>query len=315
MINTTRVICPNCFSNFACHLASVLDVELQTSSDSYTYMQCKICDVVFLQNPPKNELEKIYPDTYYSNIQANNVRFGLQQFVWWVKKKIDGHLIKKILKKIPSPELRVLDVGGGGGSVLDLVRELEPRVKDTCIIDLNKNAKKIAEDKGHQFLMTTIERAKIKDKFNFVIMLNLIEHVASPKSVLKKIHSITKSGGYVLLKTPNTNSLNFRIFKSTYWGGYHAPRHFVLFNEMNFRTVCEKAGFSSIKIMRTQGAPQWVASFWGRKMLKKYKKTGEFSEKILSNRVSASALILFSAFDYVFGFLWGTDQMFVVLKK
>ena len=84
-------------------------------------------------------------------------------------------------------------------ATVNLIRKIEPRVTDTCIIDLNKNAQKIAKNEGHQFLLTTIEKAKI-EKFHFIVMLNLIEHVADPKSVLKKIHAVTDKDGYVLLK-------------------------------------------------------------------------------------------------------------------
>lgn len=307
--------CPVCMGRLNEHLGTVQDVELQTSTDHYTYVQCIACDVVFLLQPPKNKLDLIYPDTYYSYSKSEVRSSFSETLIWWVKEKLDSLLIRKILKNLSFNELKVLDVGGGDGSSLDLVKKIDPRFTDGLVVDLDKGAKKIVENKGHRFLMSTIEKAEIKNKFHFILMLNLIEHVADPRSVLKKLHSITEQGGRILIKTPNTNSLNFRVFKRFYWGGYHAPRHFVLFNEKNFTKVCQEIGFSSIKITRTQGAPQWFASIWGTNVLFKIRRNGTFPNRKFVDCIPSTALMSFAIFDYLFGFLWGTDQMFVVLEK
>ena len=89
--------CPVCRGHLNNHLATVQDVELQTSFDYYTYTQCVRCGVVFLLEPPKNKLKLIYPDTYYSNSQSEAVRPFIETFIWWFKEKLDSFLIKKLL--------------------------------------------------------------------------------------------------------------------------------------------------------------------------------------------------------------------------
>ena len=51
-------------------------------------------------------------------------------------------------------------------------------------------------------------------------MFNLIEHVKNHRN-FKKSFSLLSNHGVVLVKTPNTDSLNFKLFKNRDWGGYH----------------------------------------------------------------------------------------------
>ena len=64
---------------------------------------------------------------------------------------------------------------------------------------------------GRDMKIVCDEKAKIDRKFDLILMLNLIEHVEDPYLVLQKIFDNTATGGFVVIKTPNTNSLNLYI--------------------------------------------------------------------------------------------------------
>ena len=59
-------ICPICNSKNIELLSSVRDVEYFTSKKLYEYYNCKECEIIYLKEPPINNLKKIYPDSYYS---------------------------------------------------------------------------------------------------------------------------------------------------------------------------------------------------------------------------------------------------------
>ena len=46
-----------------------------------------------------------------------------------------------------------------------------------------------------------------------------------------------------MIVTDNTGSLDFRLACRRYWGGYHFPRHWNLFNERSLRLLAAKTGF------------------------------------------------------------------------
>ena len=308
-------LCPICTSARSTLLANVRDIEYQTSLKDYYYYQCDKCKIVYLNNPPTDELNLIYPKNYYSYLDVNDNISVPRKLVWKVKEFIDLKLLKRLLKRLNVNAPTVLDVGGGSGYLLSLIKKYNPMIRETYIVDFDEGSKNIAERNGHKFVKSTIECATLEKKFNLVLMLNLIEHVADPILVLKKIYSITLPGAVVLIKTPNTASLNFKLFSRSYWGGYHAPRHFVLFNKDNFASVCQKIGFSEIEILPTQGAPQWVASIHGAFHIKKLLERGIFPKQVFGQNIPIFLLVLAACFDVVFGKLFGTDQMFVVLKR
>ena len=69
------------------------------------------------------------------------------------------------------------------------------------------------------------------DSYDLVIMNQLIEHVAiAARPALHGDVRDLRPGGHLFLETPNLDSLDARAFRRRYWGGYHLPRHFHLFD-------------------------------------------------------------------------------------
>jgi len=77
---------------------------------------------------------------------------------------------------------------------------------------------------------------------------------------LKKAGELLAPGGRIYLKTPNFRALDARLFKDRNWGGYHCPRHFVLFSRDSVTLAASKAGLAVNDFSYTQGAPFWSVS-------------------------------------------------------
>jgi hypothetical protein len=69
--------------------------------------------------------------------------------------------------------------------------------------------------------------------------------------------------GVILIKTPNVDTLDCRLFRNHNWGGFHCPRHFVLFNRQSFEDLGRRCGLRVVNAGYTQGAPQWASSILG----------------------------------------------------
>jgi SAM-dependent methyltransferase len=57
-----------------------------------------------------------------------------------------------------------------------------------------------------------------------VTMWDVLEHVASPQAYLREIHRILRPGGCLVIKVPDPQSWEARLFGPC-WVGYDAPRH------------------------------------------------------------------------------------------
>ena len=244
-----------CQSNDSKLFAETRDLEYFTTDTLYRYHECGECGLVFLEDPPVDQLDLIYPPHYYSYASLEKPSLP-ERF----KRRLDARLFKRLLKRIPGEELSVLDVGGGTGWLLSMVRGLSSRIKETHEVDINAQSREIAESAGHTFHCQSIEDFAPARQFDLILMLNLIEHVSDPMSVLRSVHELLTVDGLLLIKTPNTNTLDCRLFRHRNWGGYHCPRHWVLFNRECFTKAARECRLEVAAFRYTQGAPQWTSS-------------------------------------------------------
>ncbi|HRH45113.1 MAG TPA: methyltransferase domain-containing protein, partial [Pyrinomonadaceae bacterium] len=92
------------------------------------------------------------------------------------------------------------------------------------------------------------------------LLIQTVEHVASPPELLANVRKILRPGGRVVIVTDNTDSLDFKLFKRRHWGGYHFPRHWNLFNPLTLKKLADKTGFE-VERLTTQVSPvNWVYS-------------------------------------------------------
>lgn len=247
--------CPICNGTNTTPHAVVEDVEYFTSTQKVSYDRCNDCAILFVSPMLYDRLDEIYPKDYYSFVSAGSI--GLVQKV---KQALDRRMFRAITRQVPGEKLAALDIGGGSGWLLDAVKAVDPRVTTTQVVDIDPGAKAAAERAGHRYFLGTVEQFESEEKCDLILMLNLIEHVRRPDEVLAKARSLLKPDGLLLIKTPNYDALDARIFRHRSWGGYHAPRHFVLFDRDSFARMAENQGLHVRSFAYAQGAPFWTVS-------------------------------------------------------
>jgi SAM-dependent methyltransferase len=167
-------VCPLCGTEGAQKWARARDVEYCTTDEEFTYWRCDPCRVLFVDPMPTTRLAEIYPDNYYSYSSTSH---GV---VHRLKNWLDRRYLRDILQHLSAPSLSVLDVGGGDGWLLTLVRGLDRRVSHTQVVDLDPAAEGLARAQGHEYFCGRIEDFETDRSFDLILVLNLIEHVAEP---------------------------------------------------------------------------------------------------------------------------------------
>lgn len=300
--------CLACGSEGGVLFARATDVEYRTTDESFAYYRCAACDVLFIDPVPLSRLSEIYPRNYYSYAPPGS------SLVAGIKERLDTRVFRRLLRDVPGDELRVLDVGGGAGWQLSSVRSADPRVKHTHVVDLDEGAEQLAIENGHTYFCGRIEDYETDSKFDVVLLLNLIEHVAAPTAVLERVRRLLSPHGVVLVKTPNYDALDARLFRNQSWAGYHCPRHWVLFTKESFAALAAKSGLSVRAFAYTQGAPFWTASVlaWlAARRLVTITQNSPVVEHPLFGALSAG----FAAFDFARSPFAKTSQMFFTLGR
>jgi 2-polyprenyl-3-methyl-5-hydroxy-6-metoxy-1,4-benzoquinol methylase len=143
---------------------------------------------------------------------------------------------------------RLLDIGCGRGfflrnfvgSSFDYLG-LEPRKR------ISEEAKKrVGEEK---ILCGTLKEVSLPDSsFDVVTMINLIEHLPSPRDNLEEVNRIMKRGGLLYVETPNVDSFVSRILGRR-WHAFLEREHHYFFSKDSLAKMLTKTGFR-VKQMR-----------------------------------------------------------------
>ena len=304
----TSVPCPVCQSIDTSAWSTAKDYEYHSTEKSYTYYHCHHCETIYIDPIPLDELKTIYPPNYYSFVE------GGKNWAFHIKEWLDKKMFQKLLRQIKGDTINVLDVGGGTGWLLNLLKKIDSRINITQVVDIDAGAKQQAESRGHLYFEGRMEEFKSDKQFHLILMLNLIEHVSDPVAVIHNATQVFAPGGIMLIKTPNTKSWDARVFKNTYWGGLHCPRHWIIFSKKSFRLLVEKTKLSVSALHYTQGGPFWAFSiivYLSRKKILKVSRERPVIFHPLFPLISS----LFAAFDFIRRPFARTSQLFITLKQ
>lgn len=303
---------PTCLACGACKSekwAEGSDEEYLTTTDVFSYYKCGACGALSIDPVPRDQLSRIYPPNYYSFDEKVTGSWSSRAKDW-----LDQRFYRKFLSGLAPSRLDVLDVGGGSGTQLTLLRRTDARIAYTAVVDLDQKAGESARRQGHEYFCGRFEDYSPSCTFDVILMLNLIEHVDNAGELLRKAHSLLSPHGIVIIKTPNTDSLDARLFRDRNWGGYHCPRHWVLFNRENMTAAVERAGFKIHYFRYTQGAPFWTMSILFALSRKGWIHVSR-ERPIPRHPLFPVLSVAFAALDLVRSHVAKTSQMQLILKR
>jgi SAM-dependent methyltransferase len=238
------VECPKCGKIDAQPLSSGSDYEYGTTSQQFQFLQCAACSVAYLSpRPTSNTSRLIYPPNYYSfagDDEGHGLVGKLREL--WEQRKVRDYT--RFLG--PGPR-RILDVGCGRGRLLSVLQGFNNPYWELYGIDLDADAVAIARGRGFRATQASVEDYSISERFDLIVLQQIIEHVADPRRVIAKLRELLVPGGVLVLETPNLAGWDYKLFRNGLWGGYHFPRHWTLFTRSTLRELVEEVGLKVIE--------------------------------------------------------------------
>ena len=158
------------------------------------------------------------------NIKSKNEEFMLFNQLsdeWWnengkfkILHQIKRHRMSYILDQITNrniKNLKILDVGCGGGIICEPLARLGAKVTGIDFVPNNIKAAKIHSKKNKlkiNYIYKDIEKSKLDEKFDIILMFEVLEHLDNWKKTIKNIKKNLNKDGIVIISTINRNLIS-----------------------------------------------------------------------------------------------------------
>lgn len=198
--------------------------------------RCKACRLCFV-NPlgpyrGENETEDYFLNDYLPLHLANreNSLAERRSYLSAIRRRFDV-----------AARPRLLDVGCALGFML---QEAKAAGWDATGVETSEFAAKYAtEHAGCPVHTGTVENAALhSDSFDVVTLMDVIEHVAEPRTLLCEIYRILRPGGVVFIVTPNFGSLFVKLYGLRAYGVW-PDQHVVYFQPSTMARMLRDVGF------------------------------------------------------------------------
>lgn len=256
-IETIETACLNCNSREIDRYSRGYDYEYCTCDNEFYFVSCRACGLVYLSPMPSREsLPKVYP-AYYKPFHFNKQKADL---ILFVRNILESRKASFYTELLPADAV-ILDVGCGDGRYLNLLKQAGPESWRLEGIDFGAPAIERARERGLAVTLGAYESLELgEERYDLIILNQVIEHFTDPAAMVEKLHHELKPGGYLSIETPSLDGWDAALFKESFWGGYHFPRHITLFNERSITRFLEKRGFTVEKINYLLSPVFWVFS-------------------------------------------------------
>jgi len=121
------------------------------------------------------------------------------------------HERSDILPLLPENAFNVLDVGAGAGATLKWIKSIYPEVRTTGV-ELNQALRDELESRADVAIIGRIEELFSElQSYDLILLLDVLEHLIDPASTLKRLSTLLRADGQVIVSVPNIAHLSVSL--------------------------------------------------------------------------------------------------------
>jgi 2-polyprenyl-3-methyl-5-hydroxy-6-metoxy-1,4-benzoquinol methylase len=244
------MICKICGNN---NFNKEVVLNPQNLKENYTYYFCTKCSVGFLFDVSEKNLSSNYDEEYNEYEDSENVTNKN-----FLSKILDLLYIprREYIKKFATSFDSILDVGCGNGSFLDSVSDL---FREFYASEFNEFAFKKAKQKVPGIINVGNDLSQLKGKIAVITLWHVLEHIPNPQEFLEKLKNHMDSESRMIFEVPNSDSLNFKIFKRNYnW--ISLPEHVFFYNKKSIKYLLDNLDMEIMDITYPRMFPLMASS-------------------------------------------------------
>jgi len=220
-----NINCPFCGSKTIKEIKAIISPFNQ---EKYNLMNCFECELRFFT-------PLIFENVYESETIKEYANFHKGRIIFppWTKETIS--VLRNL--SINLNDKKILEIGGGDGINYTALNEIYSiETKNYYVVELDSKSVEQCKARGITNIINSAfgpkTVAKIHDKFDVVLLLEVLEHQINPKEFIKLVFNLVAQNGIVVITVPNRERffINYDEFQ-----GDLPPHHFLRFNKTFFR--------------------------------------------------------------------------------
>jgi SAM-dependent methyltransferase len=219
------------------------DLKSIFSKYQFNHDQCTDCGFVCVNPyPPKNIVTRLYGGSYYTNFREFYEAKYLREVGDYSMTAAPMELLERMIARATAGRTvgDWLDVGGGLGTVADLVRQRCPGWAVT-LNEFNPRSVELARQiYGLDVVSNDAgELQKMARRFDVISAVSVLEHITDPLEFLNAYASLLKADGIMAIIVPHFTYLNAAVSRAA--SPVTAPPfHASLFQEHSLRVILER---------------------------------------------------------------------------
>lgn len=223
-----------------CHIP----IERYLHKNGYWIYRCPQCGLgeTDLKKNYTKFVKEFYSEGYY---EGDPTRSAYADY------ELDKPLIVRNMHKFLSfiadrkPSGKLLDVGCAFGYVVELARArgYDAYGFDPSAFAAGKAGELVGADRIQEG--TIQEVTYEKGTFDVITMFDVFEHLQEPLEDMKKLRTLLKPDGIMIVATGDTQSIAARVMKRR-WTFFIPPQHIFFFNRSNVVTLLRQAGLKAV---------------------------------------------------------------------
>ncbi len=224
-------------STETCIICRSIKISFFTEKNGFKLYKCLDCSLIFV-NPLPKSAEAIYSSDYFRGAIKGHGYVNYDEDKEPMVPTFERYL--SIVEGYTGGYGNLLDVGTASGFFLNLAKTSGWHVSG---VEISDHAASIGRQRGFDIKTGALSEIDFKNQvFDVITMFDVLEHFITPVQELRSAHRLLKSGGLLVINTPDTKSLFARIL-GKHWHLLVPPEHLFYFSSDNLTKLLEKEGF------------------------------------------------------------------------
>lgn len=234
----------------SCRICHQINWQPVLAKNNYSIALCRVCGTQQVTPlPTPQQLFAHYQDLAYFNGEESQ---GYASYAD-MHKVLQRHFARRlaVLARQRPARGRLLDFGCADGYFLELARAAAWQIDG---VELSRDMASQAQTRLGVPIAAAVTDVSAAD-FDAITMWEVIEHLPDPVEQLRALRERLRSGGVLMLSTPNTGHW-LAQHSPAEWDSYRPPSHLFFFTEDTLRTTLVQAGFERVIVQRTAPLPR-----------------------------------------------------------